>query len=155
MDGSIIRRRDSQALTLLEAIIAIGLLALATLSLLTVIVGGMKLMQRSNEMAAANDVAKSTLEAIKRNYRLNNNAALPAGVYLFDGRLNQESLKAIDEDDLEADFPPQPYPFAVVGGRQYYLVVEGNDEGSRLKRVKVSVYWDDDTPLVLETYLHP
>jgi type II secretory pathway pseudopilin PulG len=152
MDGAIIRQRNERALTLLEAIIAIGLLALATLSLLTVIVGGMKLMQRSNEMAAANDVAKSTLEAVKRDFRLHKMDSLPPAVYKFDGRVPDD---AVDMGPTLNTFPPAPYPDITVGGRQYFVVVEGLNEGTRVRRVKVSVYWDDDTPVVLETLLHP
>jgi type II secretory pathway pseudopilin PulG len=150
MDGAIIKRRSQRALTLLEAIVAIGLLALATLSLLTVIVGGMKLMARSNEMAAANDVAKSTLEAIKRDFKLHEMDALPPGVYTFDGRISDPA-----DSTGPNTFPPAPYPSVTVSGIQYNLVVEGLNEGTRIRRVKVSVYWDDDTPLVLETLLHP
>ena len=143
-------KRNQRALTLLESIIAIGLLALATLSLLTVIVGGMKLMQRSNEMAAANDVAKSVLEAVKRDFRVEGMDALPPAAYTFDGRIPDDA-----DDTGPNTFPPSPYPSIIVGGRQYSVVVEGQNEGPRVRRVKVSVYWDDDTPVVLETLLHP
>ncbi|MFA5504750.1 MAG: type II secretion system protein [Vulcanimicrobiota bacterium] len=151
MDGKIGSKRK-RALTLLETIIAIGLLAMATLSLLTIIVSGMKMMQRSNEVAAASDVARSTLEAIKRDFKAHGMSALPPDEFTFDGRDPEP-----DEVDLSGPvaFPPQPYPRVTVGGQTYFVGIEGRSEGTRVKRVKVNIFWDDDTPLVLEALLHP
>lgn len=150
MDGPINLRRRQRALTLMETIVSIGLLATATLALLTVITGGLKLMQRSNEMAAANDIAKSVLERVKRDTRLHTIDVIPPGDYTFDGRNPDER-----DTSGAAPFPPEPYPGVKVGERFYTVVVEGREEGTRVRRVKVSVYWDDDSPLVLETLLHP
>lgn len=137
-------------LTLLEVMVAIGLLAVATLSLLTVFVGGLRMMQRSNEMAAANGVAKSTLEAIDRDFRAFGLASLDAGVYIYDGRTPDPTTATGTNT-----FPPAPYPSVVVGDQRYFVVVEGRPEGTRLRRVRVSVYWNDNHPLKLETLLHP
>ena len=143
-------KHSFRGLTLMEVMLSIGLLSVAALSLLTVFISGLKLMQRSNDMAAANDLAQSTLEAIKRDFRTNGMTALPAGAYLYDGRV---------PDPIEVsgpnDFPPTPYPGLTVNDQDYQIVVEGRDEGSRLRRVSVSVYWADNPPLRLETILHP
>ena len=130
--------------------LSIGLVAVAALSLLTVFVSGAKLMQRSNEMAAANDVARSVLEAVKRDYAVNGVAALPAGAYVFDGK--------VDPADNTGPniFPPAPYPTIRVNDTDFTIKVEGAPEGTRNRRVKVSVYWDTaEQPLRLETILHP
>jgi len=134
----------------MEVMIAIGLLAVAALSLLTVFIGGLRLMQRSNETAAATDVAKATLEAIKRDFRLHGLAAIGSGTYTFDGRIPDEA-----DTSGPSVFPPAPYPSRTIGGQEYILVVEGREEGTRLRRIKVSVYWNENQPLVLETIIHP
>lgn len=134
----------------MEVMLSIGLLAVAALSLLSVFIGGLKLMQRSNEMATANDVAKSTLEAIKKDVRINGMSVIPTGVYTFDSRLGDPA----DSSGL-APFPPAPYPETLVDDQLYQVVVEGQDEGTRLKRVRVQIYWNDNPPLKLETLLHP
>lgn len=159
MDGSLtqsglgnnfLQQSRSSGLTLMEVMVSIGLLAMAALSILSVFIGGMKLMQRSNDMAAASNVAKSTLEAIKRDFRSAEFAALPAGPYTFDGRIPDPV-----DTTTPAPFPPGPYPEVEIDGINYQVVVEGIDEGTRLRRVKVSVYWTAQQPLVLETILHP
>ena len=89
----------------MEVMVSIGMLAVAALSILTVFIGGLKLMQRSNEMAAANDVAKSVLEAVKRDTDIHGLTAVPPGITKFDGRLP-------DAKDIAGPvpFPPDPYP---------------------------------------------
>jgi type II secretory pathway pseudopilin PulG len=136
----------------MEVMVSIGMLGLAALSLLTVFVGGLQLMQRSNEMAAANDIAKSTLEAIKRDFRLHQFAALPSGDYVYESRGDTPDAADTNEHNT---FPPAPYPQTTINGETYNLVVEGRDEGSRLKFVKVTVYWGESQNLSLETLIHP
>ena len=134
----------------MEVMVSIGMLAVAALSLLTVFIGGLKLMQRSNETAAANDVAKSVLEAVKRDTDFHGLAVVPAGAASFDGRVP-------DPKDITgpAPFPPDPYPATTVNDTDYTVLVESSDDGSRVKRVKVSVFWNDNPPLILETLIHP
>jgi Tfp pilus assembly protein PilW len=134
----------------MEVMVSIGMLSVAALSILSVFVGGLKLMQRSNEMAAANDVAKSTLEAIKRDFQKDGFAALPTADYTFDGRVPD----AVDSTGPNT-FPPAPYPALKIGQTNYEVVVQGNPEGTRLRRVRVLVYWNDNQPVELETLLHP
>lgn len=134
----------------MEVMVSIGMLAVAALSLLTVFIGGLKLMQRSNEMAAANDVAKSVLEAVKRDTDIHGLTAVPPGITKFDGRLP-------DAKDIAGPvpFPPDPYPATTVNETDYTIMVESSDDGSRVKRVKVSVFWNNNPPLSLETLIHP
>ena len=148
------RRYTRAGYSVMEALVAVGLLAVAALALLTVFIGGLKMMQRSNEMAAANDVARSVLEAIKRDYALYDDPLFPVGAYKFDGRVPDDKF---DDDPLvdPPPFPPDPYPAVKVNGTEYKVVVSGNEEASRLKRVKVEVYWNDNRPISLETLIHP
>lgn len=141
--------------SVLEALVAMGLLAVAALALLTVFIGGLKMMQRSNEMAAANDVARTVLEAIKRDYALHSDLLFPSGEYKFDGRLPDPPL---DDDliDPPPPFPPQPYPSSKINGIDYAVVVSGKPEAPRLSRVRVEVYWGNESqPIILETLIHP
>lgn len=148
------RRHTRAGYSVMEALVAVGLLAVAALALLTVFIGGLKMMQRSNEMAAANDVARSVIEAIKRDYALYDDPLFPPGAYSFDGRNPDDRF---DEDPLvdPPPYPPDPYPAVKVNGTEYKIVVSGHDEASRLKRVKVEVYWNDNRPISLETLIHP
>lgn len=151
MDGSLVTRlHTNRGLSLAEVMVSTGMLAVAALSLLTVFIGGLRLMQRSNEMAAANDVAKSVLEAVKRDVGAHGMSAVPSGALTYDGRIP-------DSEDLTTPepFPPDPYPAITVNDTDYRIVVSSANEGTRVKRVKVMVYWDDNTPLILETLIHP
>lgn len=134
---------------------AVGLLAVAALALLTVFIGGLKMMQRSNEMAAANDVARAVLEAVKRDYHIHSDALFPSGEYKFDGRVPDDVFDD-DPDVAPPAFPPQPYPSTVINNITYTALVSGRPESSRLHRVRVEVYWGvSSQPIVLETLIHP
>lgn len=139
----------------MEALVAVGLLAVAALALLTVFIGGLKMMQRSNEMAAANDVARSVLEAVKRDYKGHSDALFPPGEYKFDGRV-PDIVFDDDPDELPPPFPPEPYPSTTINDIDYTVVVSGKPESARLHRVRVEVYWGiSSQPVVLETLIHP
>ena len=150
MDGALTNKRPRFGLSLLEVMISLGILAVAILALLSVFVGGLSLMQRSNELAAANNVAKSTLEAIKRDIQASGFSFVPSDSYTYDGRVPDSALNR-----GTSVFPPAPYPSTTVDGEKYTVMVEGATEGTRLKRLGVSIFWSDNPPLKLETVLHP
>ena len=133
-----------RALSLLEVILAIGILAVAILSLVLLFTSGIRLMTQSSNLTRATEVGREFMETTKSSGFSN----LPAGPLAYDGRKN-------DPVDAATGFPLAPYPVVNQDGRDYHLVVRISPESGTLKRVEVDVYWDGNSKMTLETYIHP
>lgn len=123
----------------MEVMIALALASFGLLTMIGVYISGVHLMARGEEITASTDIGRQFLDTVKTG----GFATLPPGAVVFDGRAN---------DPQTADgFPPAPYPG--VGPRM--LVVRCEELDSRLKSVTVSVYYDAESKVDLQTYLRP
>lgn len=132
--------------SLTELVLAFGIVAVAILSLVAVFISGVQASARARDVTTATEVAHQILEAIKVQVRNNGQLSLPAGSYIFDGRVPDAPAGA---------FPPAPYPVATLNNQRFFVVVSGADLGPTLKRVAVDVYWGETSKLSMETHLHP
>lgn len=128
-----------QAFSLAEVLIALALTAISVLSLLTVLLGGMRLLESSQEVAEATGVGRELMEAIKaRKYgSLPRNAA-------FDG--------AVPDAPLATGFPPSPYPSKQLK-YLYKTKVEVRALDDRLNVVTVQVSWNRQSSLQMVTVI--
>jgi hypothetical protein len=119
--------------------IALALTAITVLSLVTLMIGGLRLLEKSQETAEATGVGRELMEAIKaRKY-----ARLPANAS-FDGRV---------PDAAQADgFPPAPYP-AVQRTHLYRTRVQVQPLSPQLRLITVQVFWKTQSTLQLTTIL--
>ncbi|MBI3926356.1 MAG: hypothetical protein HY319_12515 [Armatimonadetes bacterium] len=139
------RWRPGAGLTLLETLLAIGILAVVSLAVVAVFVGGLRLLARSSEIATATEIARDFLERTK----LTGYGALPPGTNRFDG--------SVPDPASASGFPQGPYPKFPSGGREYTLVVSSQPVpgSSSLMSVQVEVRWDEVSFVRMETYLSP
>ena len=135
-----------RGLTVLETLIAVGLLSVALLSLLLVFTQGMRWLRQSSQVTGATDVAREFLERV----RANGYDQVVVGTY--DGRLPVPT-----PPDATMGFPPGPYPQGIRNKERYTLVVRADATGlpPNTVAVKVDVYWNDQGKISLETYLRP
>lgn len=129
-------------MTLLETTLAVGLAALTLLLLVAVIASGARLMGRSAEVAAATEVGREFLEAVRQaGY-----GTLPEPPARFDGRAGTAGGE---------DFPPAPWPSSEVGGRTFKLDTRVEWGTGATKFVTVDVYYSSSSFVTLQTALHP
>ena len=138
-------------MTVLEVMIAMGLMSVALLSILAVFTGSLDSISRTEEMTEATDAGRDVLEKIKsRGFE-----QLPGGTTTFDGRVPQPAMTR----PTLYPYPPAPYPARKASsGRQYSLRVRTEPVNVNLTSVTVEVHWESNTKqqkLVLQTYLHP
>ncbi|MBI3924632.1 MAG: hypothetical protein HY319_03755 [Armatimonadetes bacterium] len=133
------RLRLRQGVTLMEILIAIGIVAIAILALVAVFISGTKLVAQSQEVATGTQVARAELERIRDS----GYDRVPDTDLTFDGRI---------PDATVSGFPPLPYPSSPEG---YQVVVTVSQRGYYLKSVTVEAHWGSDQRVVLQTYLHP
>ena len=112
-------------MSLLELLLALCLGALATLSLIALLIGGLRSMRKASELTEASSVARELLERISSGQYPH---ALANEV--FDGKSGNPAV---------AGFPPSPYPFRD-GDQRYFCRVETRllDASRALIRVDVS-----------------
>jgi len=115
------------ALTLAEVIIAVGLLGLATLSLMAVFIGGLRLMSRSEVRTSASNLGNAVLESITD---IGGFHAIPDTDRTFDGNV---------PDPTSSGFPPSPYP----GNAEFTITVETKIVTASTRAVQVTVRWDE------------
>lgn len=128
-----------RGLTLMEILIALGLVAFALLTMVGVCIRGTHLMTRGERITIATDVGREVLESLKQQ----GYAALPAADSLFDGRV---------PDPADASgFPGPPYP----SSRSCNLVIRTEKLDTELKSVTVTVYYDGTSHVEFQTYLRP
>ncbi len=142
MDGSIKRLR--RGLTLLEIILAIGIVAVAILAMILVFTKGLRLVSQSSQVTGATQVARQMLEVVKeRGY-----AQITTGNY--DGTVP-------DLPNGTTGFPPLPYPSVVLNKIEYTISVEATTAGmpANLIAVKVDVFWNARSKVTMQTYIRP
>lgn len=119
-----------------------GILLVAIITVVTALIGALKLNSKSTEVTIATEVARDFLEAVKeRGYD-----SIPDGRFSFDGRTG---------DSRSGGFPPAPYPRVTESGREFFLKVDVGTKGATLKTVTVEVFWDEFSRVILETYIYP
>lgn len=123
----------------MEVMIAVALVAFGMLTMIGVYISGLNLMARGEDIIAATNVGRNFLDTVKAT----GFASLPAGTAVFDGR--------VPDPAGPGGFPPAPYP---VSGKNK-LVIRCEEIDARLKSVTVSVYYDDQSKVDLQTYLRP
>ncbi len=117
-------RFPHNGLTLGEVIVALGLLAIVTLSLLAAFTSGVRMMSQSTDLSMATDCARDFMETVKsEGYDL-------TAVGKFDGRLPTAS-------DSATGFPPNPYPVATRNDQNYSLVVDCTQHGPTTRLLQV------------------
>lgn len=122
--------------------IALGILAVAVLTIIATFTGALQLSSKSSEITAATGVGQDFLEAVRDSgYDF-----VPDGTFSFDGRRGDPAIDG---------FPPDPYPVAQVDGRDYSLKVRVDPKGATLKVVSVEVFWGNQSRIALETYFYP
>lgn len=131
---------QAKGLTLMEVVLALGIIGFALLTMVGVYASGLRLMTRGEELTGAAEVGRQLLDNVRRA----GFGYVPDGTVAFDGRLNQPS-------DPATGFPPGPYP----GREQYKLVVSAATLDARMKSVTATVYYDEASSVVLQTYLRP
>ncbi len=144
MDGALTR---SRALSLMEVILAIGILAVAVLALIQVFVSGLKLSARSLKVALATEVGREFMEVVRKR----GHAMVAPGTYLGD---------VPTPPDATTGFPPPPYPVATMNQRDFVLVVRAAAVTPDVVSVQVDVYAADSNgmvtgrPIQFGTWMH-
>lgn len=124
-------RRGHSGLTLLETVIALGLLTTALLGLLAVFISGLRSVNLSSRVTAATDVGQDFLEVSKeRGFGL-----LSLGRY--DGTL--------PDPPGPGSFPASPYPSTTIDGIEYHLIVDCQEITPDIRQLSVEVVWDTQT----------
>jgi Tfp pilus assembly protein PilV len=133
------RRHTEAAFSLAEVLIALALTAISVLSLVTVLLGGMRLLETSQEVAEATGVGRELMEAIKaRKY-----TSMPRNAS-FDG--------AVPDAPMAGGFPPAPYPAKQLK-YLYKTKVEVRALDDRLNVVTVHVSWNRQSSLQMATVI--
>lgn len=127
----------------MELVVALGVFAVGILSLVLLFVQGIKLMNQSENITRANEVARLAMETVK----MRGHGAVPPGSAVYDGR-------NLDPKDSTLDFPPDPYPSKVMDGVTYSLRVSTQPGGRDLRFVRIEVWWGRDSRIAVETALH-
>lgn len=133
-------RSVTKGYSLLEIILAVGLLSFAVLTMIGVYASGFKLLANGRDLTAATDVARAQLTALQE-MRF---SELPAGTY--DGRA---------AGAVPTDFPPAPWPKMSTNGREFAILVGVKARSADLKELTVRVYWGPSGAVTLQTLVTP
>lgn len=129
-------RRRAPAISLIEIMLCIGLLAVLMVFVFSVIVGGLQMQTRAESVEQASSVAREQIESIKaRPFEIIEGS--------FDGKAGSPALDG---------FPPPPYP-SVIRGAEYFLSVDVVAVDERVWYCKVAVETSDRRMTTMETYL--
>ncbi len=130
-----------QAMSLIEIVVALGVIAFALMTMIGLYVSGIRLMNRGEEITVATEIGRQVLESLKRDGGYH---YIPDTNEIYDGRVPDPRNPALD-------FPPAPYPV----NDQYRLWVASELVDPNLKSVTVRVYYDNESHVVLQTYYRP
>jgi len=133
--------RDRRGLTLAEVLFSAAILTTVLLLLVGVFIGGLGLMERSEVHTAASGIGRGILETLEDEGGF---SALP---------LTDEVFNGANPDPKRDAFPPDPYPVAQRGGRDYVVRVEVDVLSDRMAAVLVTVAWDSGR-IQLEKVFH-
>lgn len=127
--------------SLAEMVVALGLLAAASLVVIGVFTSGLSYMGQTEQHTVAHEISRELLERVRAG---GGYTALPAGPRVFDGREGQAP---------DGAFPPSPYPGVVLEGQSYDMVVRVADHPTLVgvRAVRVEVYWGKTGRTVVET----
>ncbi len=103
-----------RALTLLEVLISLGLVAIALIAIVTVFLTGLRSTRVKEQTAVANDLCHQLIERSKGL------GGLPTSSMTFDGSVPTPAV---------GGFPPGPYPGTQVAGQKYVLTVDVKPKG--------------------------
>ena len=114
-------------------------MSVAALALVAVYTGGLKLSAKSEKLMQATQISQTTLETIRDlGYE-----KIPSSLTTFDGRrgvpVNSEG------------FPPTPYP----NQDDFQVLVRAHEKEPNLKSVTVTVFYDGESSVTLQTYFTP
>jgi type II secretory pathway pseudopilin PulG len=140
----------TRAFTLLEVLIAVGLLLVGLLAIVSVFIHGLKMSAQAREIGTATQVAREQMEHIGYNQRIFGFDNLPTGSYRYNG-LTMDAVTGSGP----AAFPPAPYPKTNLNQTDFLVVVYGDQPSTFLKSVRVEVYWHPRHFVTLETHFHP
>ena len=129
-------RRLFKGLSLMEVMIALGLLGTVLVFVFTTLIGGLEMQKRAELVEQGSSLARRQLEALK---------SMPFGVVEGDFK-GREGTATVD------GFPPPPYPSAVQG-REMWLDVRVVAQDERLWYVRISVYSEDRRMTSIESFL--
>lgn len=132
------RRGVREGATLAEIIVALGVVSIALLAIMGVLIKSTGALRADRKVAQASNIARQVLEAVRAG-----GIEIPAGTVTFDGRTGQAPVN---------DFPPAPYPQTTNEEGDFFVVVEVKPRPPSLKSVTVSVYWDVETRVTLQSY---
>lgn len=131
-------KRPQAAFSLAEVLFSILLTGISVLSLITVLIGGMRLLENSQEVSEATGVGREQMEAIVAHKYT---GSLPSSA-VWDGRAG--------DPPTAGGFPPAPYP-----GRQqkflYQTRVQVSAIDAQRSCVSVQVFWNRQSSLQLTT----
>lgn len=134
--------RRPRGLTLAETLVAIGLLSVVVLTVIGVLLSGLRLLTLSQEMTDASNIGRQFMEAVRER---GGYSVIPPSISDFDGSL---------PDAAGPRFPPAPYPSSQLNGRLYTLRVRTAQSSDNVRAVLVEVAWEDDGSIILETAFH-
>jgi len=135
---SVVAPLKKRGLSLMEVMIALGIVAFALVTMIGVYISSIRLMTRGEEMTKASEIAQTSLEQAK----LLGYGNVPEVETTFDGRVPNPQV---------AGFPPPPYPAL----DNYDIVFKTDKLEDGLKSVTVKVFYDKRSHVTLQTYLRP
>jgi len=131
-----------RAYSLLEIMLAVGLLSFAVLTMIGLYASSFKLLANGRDLTAATDVARAELTALQEVKF----SDLPDTALTYDGRVAGAVPQA---------FPPAPWPTTTVNGRKFSLVVAVRPRTPTLKELTVRVHWGPSGSVTLQTLVSP
>ena len=133
------RRRRERALSVIEIMLAMGVLSIALLGIVAMYTQGLFLLSQNKQVARATELAQENLERIKDR----GVALISPGVY--DSRNG-------DQPDPVTGFPPPPYNAG--GNTEYPIFIEATNVGAPtgVIAVTVRVYFERDRNVEIQTY---
>ena len=114
-------------------------MAVVIVALLTVFIGGLRMLSQAQDVAQAGSLVREQMEKIREGAYTYS----PVNV-TFDGRTPDLAI---------GGFPPGPYP-TQNRGKDYTMVVRVKTLDDKLNSVMVEAHWDTDKVQTLETVLH-
>lgn len=134
--------RTLKAFSLLEIMLAVGLLSFAVLTMIGLYASSFKLLANGRDLTAATDVARAELTALQE-VRFSD---LPDTPTTYDGRV---------AGAVPQDFPPAPWPTTSVNKREFKVLVAVRPVGANCKELTVRVFWGPSGSVTLQTLAAP
>lgn len=130
-----------KGLSLVEVVVAIGVLAMSVLALMGVLTGIFKLSAQTDESAVAMRGAQELLDRLRTD-----SMELPSLAVSFDGAANEPKLQG---------FPPDPYPKQQIEGQEFAYRVEWEPVPGKvdLYLVHIGVHWGKNHQVKLDSYV--